>query len=385
MTIETSIRFRRFAVLGLLLASWSGVTSNALAQDAPKNAAPAPAPAPQKPAAVPKEGGGFAEPGRGDVPEGAAEQVTPETDRAIESGLAWLAKQQNSDGSYGSGAYRGNIAVTSLAGLAFMANGSSPGRGPYGPQIDKALQFVMDNTAPSGFISVPNAGTHGPMYSHGFGTLFLAEAYGMSKKPEIREKLTNAVRLIIDTQNNEGGWRYQPVRKDADLSVTICQINALRAARNAGLFVPKETVEACIRYVKQSQNSDGGFRYMIQGGASAFPRSAAGIVALFSAGGKEYDADEIKRGIDYLKQFMPEIKFGQRYSHYYYGHYYAAQAMWIRGGDDWNAWYPAIRDELVRRQLPTGYWQDSICHEYGTAMALIILQMPNNYLPIFQR
>ena len=73
------------------------------------------------------------------MPEGAAEQVTPETDRAIESGLAWLAKQQNSDGSYGSGAYRGNIAVTSLAGLAFMANGSSPGRGPFGPQIDKAL------------------------------------------------------------------------------------------------------------------------------------------------------------------------------------------------------------------------------------------------------
>ena len=370
----------RIAPLALSLGvALVGMPLSSPAQDAPSSK-----PAPEKPAAGgQKEGGGFAEPRKGDVPEGAAEQVTPETDRAIESGLAWLAKQQNSDGSYGSGAYRGNIAVTSLAGLAFMANGSSPGRGPYGPQIDKALQYVMDNTTPAGFIAVPNAGTHGPMYSHGFGTLFLAEAYGMSRKPEIREKLTNAVRLIIDTQNAEGGWRYQPIRRDADLSVTICQINALRAARNAGLFVPKETVEACIRYVKQSQNADGGFRYMIQGGASAFPRSAAGVVALYSA--SVYDADEVKRGIDYLKQFMPEIKFGQRYSHYYYGHYYAAQAMWIRGGEDWNTWFPAIRDELVRRQLPTGFWQDSICHEYGTAMALIILQMPNNYLPIFQR
>jgi prenyltransferase beta subunit len=381
------LRIQRLG-LSLLLAS----PALALAQDAPKTDppkgdAPTPptTPAPEKPPAggQPKEAGGFAEPRKGDVPEGAAEQVTPETDRAIESGLAWLGKQQNPDGSYGSGAYRGNIAVTALAGLAFMANGSSPGRGPYGPQIDKALQYVMDNTTNAGFIAVPNAGTHGPMYSHGFGTLFLAEAYGMSRKAEIREKLTNAVRLIIDTQNPEGGWRYQPVPRDADLSVTICQINALRAARNAGLYVPKETVEACIRYVKQSQNSDGGFRYMIQGGASAFPRSAAGVVALYSA--SVYDADEIKKGVDYLKQFMPEIKFGQRYSHYYYGHYYAAQAMWIRGGEDWNTWYPAIRDELVRRQLPTGFWQDSICPEYGTAMALIILQMPNNYLPIFQR
>ena len=123
------------------------------------------------------------------------------------------------------------------------------------------------------------------MYSHGFGTLFLAEAYGMTHRPEIREKLQKAVRLIIDSQNIEGGWRYQPVRHDADLSVTICQINALRAARNAGLFVPKETVDACIRYVKQSQNPDGGFRYMLQAGAtSEFPRSAAGVVALQSAG-----------------------------------------------------------------------------------------------------
>jgi hypothetical protein len=309
--------------------------------------------------------------------------MTDETDQAINDGLAWLAKQQNGDGSFGGGAYRGNIAVTALAGLAFMASGSSPGRGPFGAHIDKALVFVMDNTSPSGFISVAAAATHGPMYSHGFGALFLAEAYGMTHRAEIREKLEKAVQLIIDTQNDEGGWRYQPVRNDADLSVTICQINALRAARNAGIFVPKETVEACIRYVKKSQNHDGGFRYMLQGGASAFPRSAAGVVALYSAA--VYDSKEVDAGIAYLKQYMPEIKFGQRYSHYFYGHYYAAQAMWIRGGQDWLQWYPAIRDELVRRRSPQGYWQDSIGNEYGTAMALIILQMPNNFLPIFQR
>lgn len=367
-----------------LIIALGGLSAQAPAQDAPAKPAAPDAKSAGPKAGPAKEEGGFTEPRRGDVPEGAAEQVTPEADRAIESGLAWLAKQQNADGSFGSGAYRGSIAVTSLAGLAFMGSGSSPGRGPYGAHIDKALQYIMDNTAPSGFIAVPNAATHGPMYSHGFGALFLAEAYGMSRRPEMREKLAKSIRLIIDTQNAEGGWRYQPVRNDADISVTICQINALRAARNAGLYVPKETVEACIRYVKQAQNPDGGFRYMSQSGPSAFPRSAAGVVALYSAA--VYDTKEVDRGIAYLKQFMPEIKFGQRYNHYFYGHYYAAQAMWIRGGEDWNVWFPAIRDELIRRQLPGGYWQESgVCNEYGTAMALIILQMPNNYLPIFQR
>ncbi len=93
---------------------------------------------------------GFGEARRGDVPEGTLEMMTPQTDEAIKNGLAWLARTQNADGSFGSGTYRGNIAVTSLAGLAFMASGSSPGRGPYGSQIDKALVYVMDNTSPVG-------------------------------------------------------------------------------------------------------------------------------------------------------------------------------------------------------------------------------------------
>jgi hypothetical protein len=341
--------------------------------------APAQAPDQSKPVE------GFGESRRGDVPEGTLEMMTPETDLAIKNGLAWLARSQNSDGSYGNGAYRGNIAVTSLAGLAFMSSGSSPGRGPFGSQIDKALAYVMVNTSPSGFIAVQATSTHGPMYSHGFGTLFLAEAYGMTRRPELREKLQKAVRLIIDSQNIEGGWRYQPVRHDADLSVTICQINALRAARNAGLFVPKETVEACIRYVKRSQNPDGGFRYMLQAGASSeFPRSAAGVVALQSAG--EYGSKEVRDGIAYLRQFDQGMRRGRRNNHYFYGQYYAAQAMWLEGGEPWAEWYPSVRNELIHRQTALGYWPDSgVCNEYGTAMALIILQIPNDYLPIFQR
>src|SRR5208337_2735569 len=133
-----------------------------------------------------KSVGAFGESRRGDVPEGTMDMLTPDTDRAIQSGLAWLAKSQNADGSFGTGTYRGNIAVTSLAGLAFLSAGSSPGRGPHGAQIDKALSYVMENTSPSGFIAVASSSTHGPMYSHGFGTLFFSVACGIAHRPEIR-------------------------------------------------------------------------------------------------------------------------------------------------------------------------------------------------------
>ncbi|MCA1686896.1 MAG: prenyltransferase, partial [Planctomycetia bacterium] len=118
---------RRSAAFALRLLLAAGV----LATHAPRSFAQG--------AGAGKGEGGFGDARAGDVPEGAAELITPQTDRAIRDGLAWLSKQQNADGSFGSGTYRGNIAVTSLAGLAFMAAGSSPGRGPYGSQIDRAL------------------------------------------------------------------------------------------------------------------------------------------------------------------------------------------------------------------------------------------------------
>jgi prenyltransferase beta subunit len=313
-----------------------------------------------------------------------AELITPAAQRSIEHGLEFLVAHQNEDGGFGSGAYRGNVAVSGLCGMALLASGSTPGRGPYGAEVDRCIDFLLTNTQESGFINVPGANTQGPMYGHGFATLFLAECYGMTERADIRDNLAQAVNLIVNTQNNEGGWRYQPQRRDADISVTICQVMALRAARNAGLHVPHQTIDRCIEYVKQSQNADGGFMYMLQGGQSLFPRSAAGVVALYSAG--VYEGPEIEKGIAYLMSYLPQADQISREGHYFYGHYYAVQAMWHAGGDHWIRWYPAIRDELVDRQADDGSWSDnSICAEYGTCMACIILQMPNNYLPIFQR
>ena len=319
-----------------------------------------------------------------DIEKSAGELITPAAARAIDRGLALLASRQEEDGSFGSGGYSRNVAVCGLAGMAFMASGSTPGRGPYGKHTDRCVDFILANTDESGFINVTSASSHGPMYGHGFATLFLAESYGMTRRADVREKLAKAVNLIITTQNSEGGWRYQPKRQDADISVTIAQVMALRAARNAGLFVPRETIDKVTDYVKRSQNADGGFRYMVQpGGQSAFPRSAAGVVALYSAG--VYEGPEIQKGLDYLMGYLPQGPDFNRESHYFYGHYYAVQAMWHAGGDYWSRRFPAVRDALVARQSDDGSWMDSICQEYGTAMACIVLQIPNNYLPIFQR
>jgi hypothetical protein len=325
----------------------------------------------------------FAQQGEFDPEFNAADFLTSATQSAINKGLQFLTRRQNEDGSFAGTQYSRNVAVCSLSGLAFMANGSVPGRGKYGQQIIRCTKYVLASCRENGFITEDSSASHGPMYGHGFATLYLAEVYGMSPDSVVREKLSRAVRLIIDTQSEDGGWRYDPEPRESDISVTICQVMALRAARNAGIYVPDETIERCIEYVKRSQNPDGGFMYMIHGGESAFPRSAAGVVALFSAG--VYEGEEIRKGLDYLMRFVPKTTRRSRESHFFYGHYYAVQAMWHAGGKRWQKWYPAIRDVLVERQRSDGSWADSICPEYGTAMASLTLQMPNNYLPIFQR
>ncbi len=267
-----------------------------------------------------------------------------------------------------------------------MSGGSTPGQGPYGGRVNRCVGYLLANTQPSGFISGPDA-SHGPMYGHGFATMFLAECCGMSPRPELREKLAKAVQIIINSQNKEGGWRYQPIRADADISVTACEVMALRATRNAGLFVPNDTIDRAIDYIKRSQNADGGFTYMLQGARdSAFPRSAAAVAAMYSAG--IYKGPEIEKGLDYLVKSIPAEGVTRHETYYYYGQYYAAQAMWQEGGQRWARWYPAVRDDLIGRQRDDGSWispNGSEGNDCATAMALIALQIPNNYLPIFQR
>ena len=168
---------------------------------------------------------------------------------------------------------------------------------------------------------------------------------------------------------------------------------ALRAARNAGFFVPKEAADKCVKYVRSCQTARRRVQLLRRpAGGSAFPRSAAGVVALYCAG--VYSGPEVERG-PALPDEVQARRVRRRPGGFFpdgsttiYGQYYAAQAMWTAGPKYWDEWFPAIRDELLRlnRGRGDGSWADpTVCTHYATAMACIILQIPNNYLPILQK
>lgn len=355
----------------------------------PPSTAPAPAdPAkpPVKPPVKPENEGRLLSSAQNNVLD---DEITPRLTAAVEKGLAALATMQQPDGSFGGDRFGRSVPLTALACLAYMADGNLPGRGPYADQVGKGLEHILQHCAESGLIATD--ATTGPMYGHGFATLFLGEVYGMTAgggdtalNARLHSALVKAVRLIQATQNNQGGWRYNPIPYDADVSVTICQVMALRSARNAGLEVPKETVDNAVEYIRRCQNPDGGFRYQIDPGDSLWPRSAAGVASLYYSG--VYSDQVIDRGLDYIRDSALPGRADSSRAHYFYGHYYAVQAMYLAGGKHWEEWWPAIRQELLESQNENGTWSDqSIGDTYGTAMALIILQMPKRYLPIFQK
>jgi hypothetical protein len=343
-------------------------------------------------------------PGQEEGPDSLAARV----DTAVTRGLDYLRREQSTDGSWRADIgyklmedYRvtsdvleqrrrggGHVGVSSLALIAFLAGGHVPGRGPYGKVLERGIRYVLGCVNPEdGYISQNGS----RMYSHAFATLCLAETYGMTHQADLRAKLQDAVDLIVKSQNARGSWRYLPFAKDSDMSITVCQVQALRAARNVGLRVPRTTIDRAIDYIKDSAVTSGldrgAFKYQPDHHTRcSFPLTAAGITALYGAG--VYEDDDIERGLNYLVERQSFFRRSYLNTYfYYYGHYYAVQAMFIAGGRYWEEYYPRVRAELLGEQRPDGSWPNDIGPgpAFGTAVACIILQIPLRYLPIFQK
>lgn len=307
---------------------------------------------------------------------------TEEVASAVQSGLRFLASTQRVDGKFPE-RMGSNVAVVSLAGLAFLAAGNLPERGPHGVALQRAVDYVANASSESGFIVQRESVSRGPMYGHGFATLFLAETLGVTARSDLGPKLRAAVDVIVAAQHSSGGWRYTPQPIDADLSVTISQMMALRAARNAGVQVPAEAIDRAIDYMRRSQNPDGGFMYQLGGGESRFPITAGAIVALQNAG--RYEGKELEPAYEYLQRHFPDNLSPRRNNYFFYAHYYSVQALWQRKDDSFATWYAELRRVLLPGQQADGGWNDFIGRTYATAMACLVLSAPRTTLPIFQR
>ncbi|MCL2640300.1 MAG: terpene cyclase/mutase family protein [Phycisphaerales bacterium] len=328
------------------------------------------------------------EPGGGILPK----HVTPKTQASIQKGLTWLAKTQDKDGSYTSqrDGQSYPYAMTALAGMAFLANGNTPSRGPYAENVARIVEYLMSNPHPTGLITGPTQEQGYSMYGHGFSLMFLASCYGMETDDRTRAKMKRFIEngiLLTARASRNGGWCYTPGSGDEG-SVTVTQMQALRAARNAGFTIPKGTIEDAVRYLERCKTAEGGICYSLgSGGDTRLPISAAAIATLYNAG--EYDSKLAESCLAYVhKQFsIQKDPFGGMggMGHDFYTNVYAAQAFYQAGDKYWEEYFPKARDSLIRAQAADGAWSRDTGPVFSTSTGLIILQLPYKYLPIYQR
>jgi hypothetical protein len=346
------------------------------------------------------------------------EKYRPTVDKALQ----YLVKQQFKDGHWGANGDQYPVSMTGLTGIAMLMEGSTIREGKYATNIRRAADWLMERSMKGnnrdGLIGNPDHPTETGryMYGHGFATLFLAMTYGDEEDRERREKmkdiLTRSVKYIAAAQSTQGGWFYTSKVDGHDQdegSVTITQIQPLRACRNAGIPVPKQVIKKGYDYLKNSTTQRGGVVYSLSRGGGGAPLggerpalTAAAIACLFSAG--EYKDELVKKWFKYCQSAIPLGGGGIRLGHDEYTHLYYSQAVYVLGDDGWekmfgptpveqrvtwSAYRKGMFDHLVQTQNGDGSWPGgggfSVGPVYSTAIYSIILQLDKGAVPFFQR
>lgn len=353
-----------------------------------------------------------------------AQKQWKQLDDSVERGLAWLATKQQDNGSFETIA-QGQPAITSFCLLAFLAQGKSPADGQYQQQLSQAVDFIMSQQKTNGLIAVV-APDEAPIsrnvdhmsvgvssiYNHAISALALAEVYGHCNPDQAKQLapiIEKAIAATLEMQrwgekpkHDVGGWRYldQFDNKKSDLSITGWQLMFLRSAKNAGFDVPKESIDAAVKFVENCflKDDDRKVHGYLVGKRDTVTRAMAGAGVLAMSHAGKHDSKEALASADWILQHdfsnynADEPLYGAYWSpdRYHYGAIICTQAMFQMGGKYWEQFFPPLVDVLLTNQNDNGSWPPEkrdvkygSC--YSTSLCILSLSVPNQMLPIFQR
>ena len=319
----------------------------------------------------------------------AAQPDREKWERTVEKGLDWLAAKQSTQGHWTANDGHYPTAMTALAGMAFLCEGSTTTQGKFSKNIRSAVDFLMSRSRKNGLIGDPQSDDR-YTYGHGYSMMFLSQVLGEEEDLERRQELMNvlikAVQFTGEAQTAAGGWGYVSAKDGSNFdegSTTITQVQGLRGCRNAGVPVPDKIIDKAVEYIRKCTLPDGGVQYSSQGGGGRPAITAAAIACLFNAG--EYDSEYVPKLLKYCKANLSNIQ-NEGFGHWHYAHYYYAQVCYREGDEMWKAYREKVFARLISEAGSDGSWnQGYIGTVYTTAVNLTILQLELNALPIYQR
>ena len=342
---------------------------------------------------------------------------TAESERAVEMGLAFLARHQSPDGRWtlhafgkghgyttdvGEGQMEADTAATGLSLLAFLGAGYTHQADKYREQVAAGLQFLVEHQRPDGdLFSALGGNKYAWLYSHGIASIALCEAYGMTRDPALKEPAQRALDFIVAAQNQaQGGWRYAP-GVGTDTSVSGWQLMALKSGQMAGLNVDPKVFEGVQRWLNGAKWSGDGALYVYRPRAlqehqrtpSPAMTAEAMLMQMYLGGANEAS---LTRGAAYLRARLPSIGARPQDRDAYYW-YYATQVMFHMQGEPWKAWDAQLRPLLTGTQVQDGplagswnpvgrvpdRWGPQAGRIYVTSLHLLMLEVYYRHLPLF--
>ncbi len=366
--------------------------------------------------------------------------VSARTERAVELGLAWLARHQNWDGRWSgdkftkrcrqfhckrcqSGARLGDwdVGMSGVSLLAFYGAGYRPDKGRYKDVVLRAQVYMAARQWADG-----DFGGQGDLidgYSRPIAAIALAEAYGTTRDPEYRERARRSVAHIIRIQYEDAGWRYRLGGQfPGDTSVTGWNAWAISTAKKFGIRVDPMGIEgsrsliarfsSVVTQDEEFYNTDPAYFFEVGRGqvythwtgynaqeGTRHPMTAIGLICrIFMGGHRSHPycigaANTLLRNIPEYDERANRIKpvTGAEYPVYYW--YYGSLAMYQMGGRFWRKWSrPFLTEGIPSIQVQgdeceLGSWDcdnlDSIGGRvYTTAMTVLTLETFYRYLPM---
>jgi len=320
--------------------------------------------------------------------------------KARDAGLAWLAKNQAEDGSWGK---QYTVAVTSFACLSYLAASDEPFDGEQGRSLVRGLNYILSKQKDGQFVNQGHTWIHG----QGFGTLALSEAFGRTlackTKPDmdmkkVRDVVGAAVGVIAKNQSTSGGWWYTRGNPSGhEGSTTVCAVQALVSADNFGIEIDKNVLARGFEYLKKCQNPDGGFDYRLGPGTTSMKEGTAGGVATLGLM-RKFDYAVMMKGYQFLLKITPHAISKERFP--YYGHFYGTMGMRLLGQEfksfreKTDGYIAAAQKDLLSWQRENGSWpvkawvkssSGGETDDYATAFATLTLSVADGRLSIFNR
>ena len=357
-----------------------------------------------------------------------SKEITPQKENdetkikdSIEQGSAFLRKNQNTDGSWGSphqtkglnifapvpGSHRAfRLAVSALSISALVENQKD--NPAYKETIEKGTDYLLENLS--------NLRRASPMaiynvWSHAYGIQALVRlvnsSFGIEEKEKITAIINQQITMLEKYESIDGGWGYydfnaqtkQPSGSSISFVNATCLL-ALKEAQDIGISVPSKMVNRAIDAIGRQRLPDNSYLYGeylkykprrgINRPAGSLGRSHACNLALQIWGDQTITTQVHSTCLDRLfkrngwldvarKRPIPhESWFAVAGYFFYYGHLYASFCIERLPESKQANYQEKLAQVLIPLQEGDGSWWDfpfyNYHQQYGTAMALLSLK-----------